>query len=404
MAYQPTIWKNREVERPRTFTIQNNPDGTVTLIPAEGKINEPGTPIMAVNLNKIEDELVRQDEAVTTHLDKTVASEEGAHGLRYFNEKLEIDNSIGWVEIPVGIKIKDYPTGHADELTKTGRYRVTGTTSELIDRGFPLMLPGAEYAIVEVISAENGKEIFQTFTWGRAARAYQFTRSSYFDTELKWNKWEQVLTGADIGTTSVTLFVDGSLGTDADGFGTGVGDKAYKTISYALERLPKNNLNPVQVRVAAGTYNEHVYISRQRISKITVLGAGPTTIIQKLSAADNSSVDIQSLKVKEGISLSANDRSSIFNCTLTDSFVGHGIEIVACPDVFIMQTTVSNHTGAGNAGIYAWNNSTVYLSTVSGTGNQTGILCQGSTVRKGTSVTITGTAVQQISGGGQIIT
>ncbi|MEG0450586.1 MAG: pyocin knob domain-containing protein [Lysinibacillus sp.] len=69
MAYQPTVWKNREVERPRTFTVQNNPDGTVTLIPAEGVVNEPGTPIMAVNLNKIEDELVRQEGVTTKHLE-----------------------------------------------------------------------------------------------------------------------------------------------------------------------------------------------------------------------------------------------------------------------------------------------------------------------------------------------
>ena len=64
MAYEPTDWKNREVERPRTFTLQENEDGTITLIPAEGKVTEPGTPIMAVNMNKIENQLVVLDEAV----------------------------------------------------------------------------------------------------------------------------------------------------------------------------------------------------------------------------------------------------------------------------------------------------------------------------------------------------
>ena len=54
MAYVPTDWKNREVERPRTFTAVDNPDGTITLVPAEGTISEPGTPIIAVNMNKIE--------------------------------------------------------------------------------------------------------------------------------------------------------------------------------------------------------------------------------------------------------------------------------------------------------------------------------------------------------------
>ncbi|MFJ7933718.1 hypothetical protein [Sporosarcina sp. NPDC096371] len=54
MAYTPTEWKNREVERPRTFREQNNPDGSITLIPAEGDVIEAGTPIIADNMNKIE--------------------------------------------------------------------------------------------------------------------------------------------------------------------------------------------------------------------------------------------------------------------------------------------------------------------------------------------------------------
>ncbi|OMF54672.1 hypothetical protein BK138_16060 [Paenibacillus rhizosphaerae] len=58
MAYTPTEWKNREVERPRTYNFQNNDDGTTTLIPAEGTIVEPGTPIVAANMNNIEQGLV----------------------------------------------------------------------------------------------------------------------------------------------------------------------------------------------------------------------------------------------------------------------------------------------------------------------------------------------------------
>lgn len=60
MAYEKTVWKNRKVERLLTFKKQDNPDGTITLIPSEGQIVDPGTPIIAENLNKIEDELERQ--------------------------------------------------------------------------------------------------------------------------------------------------------------------------------------------------------------------------------------------------------------------------------------------------------------------------------------------------------
>lgn len=53
--YVKTIWKNREVEKPKTFTLVNNPDGTITLIPAEGTIIEAGTAIIAATMNKMED-------------------------------------------------------------------------------------------------------------------------------------------------------------------------------------------------------------------------------------------------------------------------------------------------------------------------------------------------------------
>ena len=67
MAYEKTIWKNREVERPRTFMMQNNPDGTVTLIPAEGEIIEPGTPIIAENMNKIEQGIKDAHDELAAH-------------------------------------------------------------------------------------------------------------------------------------------------------------------------------------------------------------------------------------------------------------------------------------------------------------------------------------------------
>lgn len=76
MAYEKTIWKNREVEKPRTFTMQNNPDGTITLIPAEGQIVEAGTPIIAVNMNNIEDGIEDAHDALDTH-----KADNTAHGV-----------------------------------------------------------------------------------------------------------------------------------------------------------------------------------------------------------------------------------------------------------------------------------------------------------------------------------
>ena len=53
----PRTWVDRVVEKPRTFTMQNNADGTVTLIPAPGAVTQAGTPVNAANLNGIESEL-----------------------------------------------------------------------------------------------------------------------------------------------------------------------------------------------------------------------------------------------------------------------------------------------------------------------------------------------------------
>lgn len=46
-------WKDRRIERENTYKVLNNKDGTITLIPVTGEIYEPGTPLNAINLNKI---------------------------------------------------------------------------------------------------------------------------------------------------------------------------------------------------------------------------------------------------------------------------------------------------------------------------------------------------------------
>ncbi|MGL4571865.1 MAG: hypothetical protein ACRCVJ_12460 [Clostridium sp.] len=57
MKYNKTVWKDRVVENPRTFNVKNNADNTMTLTPSEGQIVEPGTPIIAKNMNNLEDKV-----------------------------------------------------------------------------------------------------------------------------------------------------------------------------------------------------------------------------------------------------------------------------------------------------------------------------------------------------------
>jgi hypothetical protein len=61
MAYTPTTWANREVEKPRTYIMTDNGDGTITLTPSEGEVFVAGTPLDAVNLNKMETQIAAND-------------------------------------------------------------------------------------------------------------------------------------------------------------------------------------------------------------------------------------------------------------------------------------------------------------------------------------------------------
>ena len=71
MAYTPTEWANREVEKPRTYIMTDNGDGTITLTPSEGQIFAPGTPLDATNLNKIEQQIASNTDNIETRVSKS---------------------------------------------------------------------------------------------------------------------------------------------------------------------------------------------------------------------------------------------------------------------------------------------------------------------------------------------
>ena len=54
MAYTKTVWKDQDVENPRTYIARDNGDDTITLLDAFGTVTELGTPVNATNMNKIE--------------------------------------------------------------------------------------------------------------------------------------------------------------------------------------------------------------------------------------------------------------------------------------------------------------------------------------------------------------
>lgn len=55
MAYVKNIWVDQDVERPKTYEVTNNQDGSITLTDSFGIVTELGTPVNEVNMNRIED-------------------------------------------------------------------------------------------------------------------------------------------------------------------------------------------------------------------------------------------------------------------------------------------------------------------------------------------------------------
>ena len=71
MAYNQTVWTNREVEKPRTYVMTDNGDGTITLTPSEGQVFAQGTPLDATNLNKMEQQIALNDSNLAGKVNKT---------------------------------------------------------------------------------------------------------------------------------------------------------------------------------------------------------------------------------------------------------------------------------------------------------------------------------------------
>lgn len=116
------VWKDRIVERPRTYEKIENPDGTITLTPSPGQVIQEGTPVNAENMNNIEQgiedtqarvDTVQQDLAAHK-ADKIYQGE--VHGMKFVNEKLQVFNGKEWIELKGGGK----PVNITRNISATG--------------------------------------------------------------------------------------------------------------------------------------------------------------------------------------------------------------------------------------------------------------------------------------------
>lgn len=113
MAYIPNEWKDQVVQRPKTYQMNNNDDGSVTLIDSFGLVTELGTPVNQDYMNHIEQGIagcaIRYYSTTETFKDK--------EGVLNVNEEGDIelwqsltDNNLGnpltdttkWEKVPLG--------------------------------------------------------------------------------------------------------------------------------------------------------------------------------------------------------------------------------------------------------------------------------------------------------------
>lgn len=59
--YEPIVWKDHAVEKPRTYRPIHNEDGTILLVPDEGMVWQQGTPVNAANLEHMQQGIINND-------------------------------------------------------------------------------------------------------------------------------------------------------------------------------------------------------------------------------------------------------------------------------------------------------------------------------------------------------
>lgn len=91
--YVKNVWVDQDVERPRTYQMTQNQDGSVTLVDDFGLVTELGTPVDEVNMNHIEEGIFSRADKDLDYLTEK--------GEKHFVNKMEITNCI--LEAPNGV-------------------------------------------------------------------------------------------------------------------------------------------------------------------------------------------------------------------------------------------------------------------------------------------------------------
>ena len=206
-----------------------------------------------------------------------------------------------------------------------------------------------------------------------------------------WNSW--VVLSANI----MNIYIDPDNGSDADGYGWSSGNNAFKTVPYALHRLPRIIGYQVTLNLGKGRYPA-INISNYN-GKFAIVGAGPETLIDSMSVLDMSRVHLSDFDLVYTLDLRSVTRFSVQNVNSIQSTAVDGFYILASTGAFFGCNVSAKNFGAA---IKVDNGSNIILDSVVGANNRTGLDVELSIIRRRSSQ-ITGSTPTRVANGGQIL-
>ena len=166
MAYEKTVWKDHVVERPKTYRMVENADGTVTLVPVPGQVIQQGTALNAENLNHIEDALAEHDETLGKRLPVaggTMTGNINMGGMWVYGLSEPNNPSDAATKNYVDGKRATYTGTLGTGWTGSGPYTQTVAVSGILATDMPHIMP--------VYDAANATAIAQKEAWSCVSKA-----------------------------------------------------------------------------------------------------------------------------------------------------------------------------------------------------------------------------------------
>ena len=165
MAYEKTVWKDHVVERPKTYRMVENADGTVTLVPVPGQVIQQGTALNAENLNKIEDALEAHETELGDRLEKAGGAMTGSirmSGNAVQELKEPVSSADAATKAYVDGKRKTFTATVGTGWTGSGPYTQTVAVAGVLASDMPHVVP--------VYDADNTTAQAQREAWGCVSR------------------------------------------------------------------------------------------------------------------------------------------------------------------------------------------------------------------------------------------